>query len=202
MNKLFKNGSGKKKNPAFNSKGNSMLATLLGLASLIFVVGTIVMLANIMSTVSDINAGKVADGRLGKNVAKYDDKAPKFKHAVKAPGFVGNLYGIADQANAFAVDPMDCYIGYATSININGDLGCSTDGAMLTGIQADTLQGHDSSYFQNAGTLNTGTLADSRLSSNVTLRGNGFNGANQLVSLDAKETAEQLLEWQKESEQN
>ena len=36
----------------------------------------------------------------------------------------------------------------------------------------------------DAGNISTGTLADARLSSNVTLEGNTFNGANQLVKLD------------------
>lgn len=36
----------------------------------------------------------------------------------------------------------------------------------------------------NAADLTSGTLADARLSSNVTVEGNTFNGANQLVQLD------------------
>lgn len=36
----------------------------------------------------------------------------------------------------------------------------------------------------DAGNISTGTLADARLSSNVTLKGNIFNGTNQLVQLD------------------
>lgn len=36
----------------------------------------------------------------------------------------------------------------------------------------------------NASNISSGTLADARLSSNVTLQGNTFNGANQLVKLD------------------
>jgi hypothetical protein len=37
----------------------------------------------------------------------------------------------------------------------------------------------------NASNISSGTLADARLTSAVTLQGNTFNGANQLVKLDA-----------------
>jgi hypothetical protein len=37
----------------------------------------------------------------------------------------------------------------------------------------------------NASNISSGTLADARLSGNVTTQGNTFNGANQLVKLDA-----------------
>lgn len=37
----------------------------------------------------------------------------------------------------------------------------------------------------NAGNITSGTLVDARLSANVTLQGNTFNGANQLLQLDA-----------------
>src|SRR5206468_10591728 len=36
----------------------------------------------------------------------------------------------------------------------------------------------------NAGNISSGTLNDGRLSANVTLQGNAFNGANQLVQLN------------------
>jgi hypothetical protein len=36
----------------------------------------------------------------------------------------------------------------------------------------------------NAGNVSSGTLANGRLSANVTLQGNTFNGATQLVQLD------------------
>src|SRR3990167_4292234 len=38
---------------------------------------------------------------------------------------------------------------------------------------------------RSAGDLSSGTLSDARLSANVTIQGNTFNGANQLVRLDA-----------------
>src|SRR3990167_7253639 len=57
------------------------------------------------------------------------------------------------------------------------------DGSNLTGVDADTLDGNDSTFFTNADNIASGTLADARLSTNVTLQGNSFNGASQLVQL-------------------
>lgn len=59
----------------------------------------------------------------------------------------------------------------------------SGDGSNVTGVDASRLAGQNSSYYQNASNMNAGTLQDSRLSANVTLQGNSFNGVNQLVKL-------------------
>lgn len=56
-----------------------------------------------------------------------------------------------------------------------------TNGGALQNISGDNANG----VSFNANTVTAGTLSDSRLSSNVTLLGNSFNGANQLVKLDA-----------------
>jgi microcystin-dependent protein len=55
------------------------------------------------------------------------------------------------------------------------------NGSALTNVDAITLQGNGSAYFTNASNIATGTLNDSRLSANVTVAGNSFNGASQLV---------------------
>ena len=52
----------------------------------------------------------------------------------------------------------------------------SVDGAKVTGSTVTNL---------NASNLASGTVADARLSANVTLQGNTFNAANRLVKLDA-----------------
>ena len=44
----------------------------------------------------------------------------------------------------------------------------------------------------NASNISSGTLSDSRLSANVTLQGNTFNGANQLLKLDGSGTIENI----------
>lgn len=183
----------KKKNPAFNSKGSSTLATTLGVMAGAVLVAIIGFLFQISAKVNDINAGKVADGRLSSNVANYNDPAPTFKHYVKAPGFVGYLVGNADSATKLVADPTDCDINaFATGIDAFGNLSCSADGGNIVNVNAVTLQGYDASYFQDASNISTGTLADSRLSSKVTLQGNSFNGANQLVQLTASGTLPNL----------
>jgi len=59
------------------------------------------------------------------------------------------------------------------------------DGSALTNVNAVTFGGQNSSFYLNASNINAGTLNDSRLSANVTLQGNAFNGANQIVQLNA-----------------
>lgn len=63
------------------------------------------------------------------------------------------------------------------------------DGSNLTNVKstavATTLDGHSSAYFTNASNLSSGTVADARLSGSVTLQGNSFNGASQLLQLAA-----------------
>ena len=72
-------------------------------------------------------------------------------------------------------------------------VGFSGSGTSLTGLTAGnitaggTLTALNGSALTNlnATNLSTGTVADARLSANVTLQGNTFNGANQLVQLTA-----------------
>jgi len=46
------------------------------------------------------------------------------------------------------------------------------------------LGGQPASFYTNATNISTGTLSDARLSASVTLQGNAFNGASQLVQLN------------------
>src|SRR6266567_6423506 len=74
-----------------------------------------------------------------------------------------------------------------STVSLSGTLSATSlsgNGASVTNVNAVTLQGNASSYFTNATNISTGTLADARLSSNVTLQGNTFNGASQLVQLN------------------
>ncbi|MGQ0645348.1 MAG: beta strand repeat-containing protein, partial [Elusimicrobiota bacterium] len=60
-----------------------------------------------------------------------------------------------------------------------------TNNALVANLNADLLDGQEGSFYQNAGNLNAGTLPNARLDgSSVTLQGNTFNGASQLVRLD------------------
>ena len=58
----------------------------------------------------------------------------------------------------------------------------AVSGANLTDVTATTLDGQDGSYYLDLANA-TGTLADARLSGNVTVAGNAFNAAGQLVQL-------------------
>ena len=73
------------------------------------------------------------------------------------------------------------------NIVVNGTVTATSfsgSGTSLTNVDAFTLNGQVGSYYSDL-TNTTGTLADARLTSNVTLQGNTFNGASQLVRLTA-----------------
>ncbi|MEO8105504.1 MAG: hypothetical protein ABI602_04175, partial [Candidatus Saccharibacteria bacterium] len=77
-------------------------------------------------------------------------------------------------------------VNAAGGISVTGDLSATTlggNGASITNVDAVALNGQAGGYYQNADNINAGTLADARLSANVTLQGNSFNGVNQLVQL-------------------
>lgn len=59
----------------------------------------------------------------------------------------------------------------------------SGNGSGLNSVNALQLGGQNGAYYQDADNLNAGTVADARLSSNVTKAGNTFNGNSQLVQL-------------------
>lgn len=97
-----------------------------------------------------------------------------FGGSVSANGFTGDGSGLTD-VNATALNG-------ATAGNSSGQISVN-NGTLNTNLNADLLDGQHGSFYQDASNLNTGTLADNRLSGNVTLQGNTFNGANQLVRL-------------------
>lgn len=59
------------------------------------------------------------------------------------------------------------------------------DGVNLTNVDALTLGGNGTGFFTDASNIVAGTLNDGRLGNSVTLLGNTFNGANQLVQATA-----------------
>ena len=77
--------------------------------------------------------------------------------------------------------------------NITGNLGVggviTGNGAGLSNVNAAQLNGQSGSYYTNAANIASGTLSDARLSTNVTLQGNNFNGNSQLVKLDSNGAA-------------
>jgi hypothetical protein len=107
---------------------------------------------------SNISSGTIADARLSTNVT-----------------LLGNSFNGASQL---------------VQLNASGELPVIS-GANLTNISAANLTGAlpaisgASLTSLNASNISSGTVADARLSSNVTLLGNTFNGNNQLVQLNA-----------------
>ena len=65
-----------------------------------------------------------------------------------------------------------------TATNLNGN------GSGVTNVNASQLGGNASGFYTNAANLSSGLLPDARLSTNVTLQGNSFNGVSQLVQLN------------------
>jgi hypothetical protein len=63
---------------------------------------------------------------------------------------------------------------------VNGKLGNVT--VTATDVGLGNVTNFDTT---NASNITSGTLADTQLSGNVTLQGNSFNGANELVKLDS-----------------
>lgn len=120
---------------------------------------------------SNINSGTLGDAYLSSNVALLDatntfTAVNTFTNAGNS--FTGSLIGNADTATALQADPSDCAVGsFSNAIAANGDLTCSNDGTLLTNLDADNIS--------------AGTIGDSHLSANVTIQGNTFNGASQLV---------------------
>jgi hypothetical protein len=147
--------------------GANQLVQLNGSTQIPAVSGALVTNLN----ASNVSSGTLSDSRLSANVAKYDDATPTFTNNVTAPIFIGALQGNADTATAFAADPTDCAAGaFANAIAASGNLTCSVDGSSLTSL--------------NASNLSSGTIPTARYDNAVvTLQGNTFNGASQLVQL-------------------
>ncbi|HVV25844.1 MAG TPA: hypothetical protein VHC21_02330 [Candidatus Saccharimonadales bacterium] len=130
-----------------------------------------------------------ANGTNGKNgVAGANGKAG----AAGATGATGpqgpqGPSGVAScpNGNCLSLQPSSPGVQETGSINIsdNAIIGGSLSAAS---ISAASLSGNGSALSSlNASQLTSGTVNDARLSANVTLQGNTFNGASQLVKLDS-----------------
>jgi len=85
-------------------------------------------------------------------------------------------------ATVALIDGNNTFTGINTFTNSGNSF--KGDGSNLTNVNATTLNGQTGGYYTNATNISSGTLGDARLSANVTLQGNAFNGASQLVKLD------------------
>ncbi|MBI4568975.1 MAG: hypothetical protein HY719_11330, partial [Planctomycetes bacterium] len=126
--------------------------------------------------------GALADARLSANVARLDG-ANVFTGSVKFEGGAVVL-GKGDVGATLALQA-DTGALSRPALQFNGAAGrweISNDGAVFSALSGTTT---GSTFSGSATDLTTGTLADARLSSSVTLQGNAFNGPNQLARLDA-----------------
>ncbi len=76
----------------------------------------------------------------------------------------------------------------ASNLTVSGSLAASTftgNGAGLTSVNADLLDGQHGAFYQNAVNLNAGTLSDARLSANVALlsANQTYSGTNRFASV-------------------
>lgn len=95
----------------------------------------------------------------------------------------GNSYGAPANLGTNDNNPLHIRTNGSTRITVDGSGNTNFTGDVSSG---GIISGNGSGLTNiNAGSLSGGTLADSRLSSNVTIQGNTFNGANQLVQLTA-----------------
>ena len=186
---------------AFN--GNNELVQLNATAGLPALNGS--LLTNLNA--SNIATGTLADGRLSANVALYNNATSNFT----GTNLEHNGNAVCDTSgncptggnvstsgtpttNTIAMFTGSSTIGDSiltesgTTLTVAGTLSATNlqgDGSGVTNVDAVTLNGNASSYFTNASNISSGTLADTRLSTNVTLQGNTFNGNNELVQLNA-----------------
>lgn len=169
--------------------GNSQLVQLTGGGALPAVSG-----ANLTTlTATNVTTGTLADARLSTNVTLQGNSFNGNSQLVQTtvagilPALSGeNLTGLnasniatgtlatgrlsssaTVQGNTFNA------AGQLVQLDGSGQLP-AVSGALLTGITATNV---------NAANITSGTLADARLSTNVTLSGNTFNGTSQLVQL-------------------
>ncbi len=94
-------------------------------------------------------------------------------------GSVGGTAGGGFTANTLDVVANPTF-NSVTAGTFDGDL---TGNAATATLAANSTQlgGQNASYYRDASNINAGSLADARLSSNVTLAGNTFNGNSQLI---------------------
>jgi parallel beta-helix repeat protein len=160
----------------------------------------------------NISTGTLGDSRLSANVALYNQAISNFLGTLQQNGsdvctVAGNCTGVAGgsiggggTANKLALFTGSGYsVGNsilsqdagATVVTVGGNLNVtgtvsatslSGNGSGVTNVNAAQLGGQAGSYYTNAGNLSSGTLSDSRLSSNAALYNNAtsnFTGALQ-----------------------
>jgi hypothetical protein len=119
---------------------------------------------------SNISTGTLADARLSANVTLQGNTFNGVNQLVQLDGSgalvsaVITATNLTTQGNVFNTASKLVQLDSSTRLP-------AVDGSLVTTL--------------NATAVSSGTLADARLSANVTIQGNTFNGANQLVKLNA-----------------
>ena len=152
---------------------------------------------------SNIGTGTLADARLSANVTLQGNTFNGANQLVRlnasgqlpavSAALLTNINGsnissgtIADarlSANVAFLNAAQTFLGANTFSNAANSF--TGDGSGLSGVDAAQLNGQSAAYYTNASNIGSGTLADGRLSANVTLQGNSFNGSSQLVQTTA-----------------
>lgn len=95
----------------------------------------------------------------------------------------GNSYGAPANLGTNDNNPLHIRTNGSTRITVDGSGNTNFTGDVYSG---GIISGDGSGLTSiNANSLSSGTVSDTRLSSNVTVQGNTFNGASQLVQLTA-----------------
>ncbi len=137
------------------------------------------------SALTDLNAtsitsGTLNDARLSGNVPLLNAASLTFTGDITANSFTGDGSALSD-LNATSITS-----GTLADARLSSNVPLLNAASLtFTGdITANSFTGDGSALADlNATSITSGTLNDARLSGNVTLKGNTFNGANELVEL-------------------
>jgi len=138
---------------------------------------------------SNITSGTVADARLSANVTLQGNTFNGASQLVQLTA--GGLLPTLSGANLTALNGSNISSGTVANARLSTDVtlqGNTFNGAnnlvLLDGTGALPVLSAVNLTNINASEITSGALADNRLSANVTLQGNTFNGANKLIQLN------------------
>ncbi len=150
------------------------------------------LVTNINGT--NVSSGTVADARLSNNITKKGNSFNGVNQLVQLDSsqrFPAKNASLVTDINGSKVSS-----GTVADARLSSNVtkkGNSFNGASQL-VQLDSSQRFPAKNASlvtdiNGSNVSSGTVADARLSANVTKQGNSFNGANQLVNLDASQRA-------------
>jgi hypothetical protein len=127
------------------------------------------------SALTNVDAALLG-GLSASDFAHLNNGTVTFTSDVIATSFTGDGSGLTNLTAAQL-------IGTVPAANLSGTYAIDISGNATTATNALALNGQPDTFYRNASNLNAGTLSDTRLSGDVTLQGNTFNGNSQLVQL-------------------